>query len=337
MSEEMTNEVETEVNTNEVVEETVAEPSVKEKIADAVEKTAAKEATEVSSAETAAPAEPPYVPNYKIKSYDSEYEIPETFRGLMTKENEKAFREVFEKAYGLDNMKPKYQKAQESFKATSAELTNLKKSIDYLGQFIDSRDFDNFFSRIGVRESDVMDWVRQKLELRQMSPEQQRIYQERVALNQQNFAARAEMDRLKAESETKIQAYQEEMDKIRMSQLDSELSKAEVASIANAYDAKHGAGAFRNEVIERASYTFQTKGVDMSAQQAVENMMKFFTLNAGSVPQAQVQTQVATPSNKPTIPNVSGKSSSPVSKSVKSLDDLKKLRKESITSLASEY
>lgn len=334
MSEEMTNELEAEVNTNDVAEETVAaDTSVKEKIAENVEKAAAPEET----AKEAAPVEPAYVPNYKIKSYDSEYEIPETFRGLMTKENEKAFREVFEKAYGLDNMKPKYQKAQESLKATSAELTNLKKSIDYLGQFIDSRDFDNFFSRIGVRESDVMDWVRQKLELRQMSPEQQRVYQERVALNQQNFAARAEMDRLRAESETKIQAYQEEMDKIRMSQLDGELSKPDVAAIANAYDAKNGAGAFRSEVIERAAYAYQTKGIDMSAQQAVENMMKFFTLNAGSVPQVPVQTPVAQPSNKPTIPNVSGKSSSPVSKSVKSLDDLKKLRKEAIGSMASEY
>jgi septal ring-binding cell division protein DamX len=45
-----------------------------------------------------APETPAYTPNYKIKAYDSEYEIPENFRGYINKDNEKNFREVFEKA-----------------------------------------------------------------------------------------------------------------------------------------------------------------------------------------------------------------------------------------------
>lgn len=294
-------------------------------------------APENSGEAPVATPEEKYVPNYKIKAYDNEYEIPEMFRGVMTKENEKEVRAYFEKAYALDDMKPKYQKVQENYKTTSTELTGLKKSIDFLGKFIDEKDFDNFFSRIGIDERDIQEWVRQKLELRSLPPEQQRLYNERVRLRQENLFAQTEREKLESEYHGKLEAAQAQLDEVRYAQLDDALKKPEISQYIEAFDSQNGKNAFKQEVINHAAYVYKEKGIDMTAEQAVQSLLKYSMIGAAKPQATPPQQAVAQPSAKPTIPNVQGRPSSPVGKAVKTLDDLKKLKKDSMNQAREDY
>jgi len=274
----------------------------------------------------AAPADAPWTPNYKLKAYDKEYEIPEGFRSYINKDNEKDFRDVFEKSYAFDTVKQKYKDAQTKYQDVNGRYETVSKNLDKLSKYVQGGDFDSFFNAIQIPESSIQQWIYNKLQIQSLPQDQQQLYTKNSEYQRQLSSMQEQYE----DMQSKLQEFegykQQQAVQQRMSELDQAINSSEFGSLAQNYDARLGQpGAFKNEVILRAAAVASATGKELSVQEAVQEFAKLVAWNQQNGSQAAGVAQKG--SGKPTIPSVSGKASSPVAPQVKSIDDLKKLAK----------
>jgi len=310
--------------------QSVAESTTVESTSTQVE-SAPSNSSEQSSAE---PAE--YTPNYKVKAYDNEYEIPETFRSYINKDNEKNFREVFEKAFAIDHMKTKLEKTRsenESLGQYKSNYENINKNLAKASKYVEKGDFGSLFNFLQIPEQNIQQWMYDKLKRGDLPPEAQQIaqkndeyLQKQYELESQNEAFRQELEGVK-EQQTQFAIAK------RTQELDSVINRPEINSVVKNFDAKLGQdGAFKNEVIRYAAFEAQNTGRDLSAEEAVNEVYKRIAWNQNSVSDSNGD-KVLPPQagqKKPTLPSMQGKATSPVTQKIKNLDDLKNLRKQMI-------
>ena len=319
-----------------VVETPVESGSLKEKFQKLAEKVAepakVEEVKEVK--EEAAPVvaeKPAYQPNFKVKAYDNEYEIPESFRSFINEQNEKEFREVFEKAYALEGMKEKLHKTRqenETFKKDVDSFNTLRQNLSRVSKYVENGDYDMFFDSLKIPESAIQKWVLSKLQQKELPPEQQAIYNKSNEERRKLYELEQRNEQLSTQFEQFQEAQRQQAVQQTFAQLDTILGKPEVNSVASQFDASVGkAGAFREEVLRRASIIYQTEGRDLTPEEAVNDTLRVIAWNQANQ-QSGAQAPAASAQPKPVLPNVQGKATSPVSKQVKSLDDLKKMREQ---------
>lgn len=276
-------------------------------------------------------------PNFKVKAYDAEYEIPENFRGLINKDNEKNFREVFEKAFAIDVMKGKLEKTRsenETLAKVKSEYDNISKNLNQASKFIQNNDYGSFLKLAGIDEKSLQKWMYNKLKQDELPPEQKQVYEQNNAYQQKQYELEQMVDQYRSELEGLKGQSQEFAVAKRSQELDSVLNRPEVAEVAKSFDAKFGQdGAFKNEVIQRAAFAWQQSKKDLSAEEAVQEALKVIAWNKANNTSSEGDTviQPKAGQNKPTLPNMQGKATSPVAQQIKSIDDLKKLRAQQIT------
>lgn len=281
----------------------------------------------------------PYTPNVKVLAYDKEYEIPEKFRAYLNKDNEKDFREVFEKAFATEEMKGKYTKFREEAQEAKKNNAALVGRFNQLGKFIDNKDYDSFFKEAAIPEAELQKWMLQKLQMKDLPPEQQQVYTSQQELRQKAYQLEMENQRLQSEYGQMQTAQQQQLLSQRSAELDGAIAKPEVDAVAKNFDSRLGQpGAFRNEVINRAAFVYQTTGKDLSVEEAVKEVLKIVAWNTqGGSSDNVVTKQGIQQAPKPTLPNVAGKATSPAAQKVKSIDDLKKIRNQMIQSEIGSY
>jgi predicted nucleic acid-binding Zn-ribbon protein len=286
----------------------------------------ASSAPEAASPASAAPADTAWTPSYKVKAYDNEYEIPENFRSYINQENEKNFKEVFERSFAFDTIKQKYKDAHTKYQDVNGRYETVSKNLDKLSKYVQNNDFDSFFKSINIPEQTIQQWIYNKLQVQDLPQEQQQLYTKNSEYQRQLLSMHEQYEEMQSklgefESYKQQQALQQ-----RVSELDSTINSSEYKSIAEAYDARVGQpGAFKNEVILRAAAVANATGKDLSPAEAVQELAKLVAWNSQNGGQVGGVAQKA--NGRPTIPSVSGKASSPVAPQVKSMDDLKKLAK----------
>lgn len=313
-------------NTQEVVSEVVNElPEVKETVEKAVE-TSPEAVENVATASTEAPV---FTPNFKVKSYDKEYEIPEKFREMIKDaDTEKEIREIFEKAYAVETLKEKNTKYRTDFEKVNGDYTNLSTSINRLDKFLKNNDYDSFFDTLKIPEEQLQQWMLQKLKMKDLPPEEQAVYNKKSEYQKMLYEKEQEADFYR----TQYESHQEQMKTQEVqavhSKLDSLISEGTVSQIAKSFDAKQGqAGAFKEEVIKRAFLIEKTTGRELTPEEAVQEAVRLYGWNTQG--QATPQNTVLAPqtgTSKPSLPTLQGKNSSPVAKKITSLEDLKKIR-----------
>lgn len=290
--------------------------------------TPAPEAAPASSAPTegapAVVAAPSWAPNFKVKSYDKEYEIDEMFRPLMKDaEAEKKVRAIFEKAYGLDGMKPLYKKTQEELekmRPTVKEHETLKTQLNRISEMYNTGDHENFFKAIGVSDDVLMNYVAKRLEYMDLTPDKRAEYDRMVA-------SRGEKYELAHQYQGLEQQFHEMQTQIRGQELRGMLNQPDVKEVVDRYDAAVGQGSFVQEVINQGLLTHRTTGKDLSVDEAVQLVMKRVKPLLGTVQPAPQAAPVV--QQKPAvIPNISGASTSPVRQKPKTTDDLRRLAQE---------
>lgn len=321
----------TEEETQEEVVEAAEEPSLEEKInALSENEEAEKPAEEVAEEpEVAAKEEPVYTPNYKFKHHDNTYEFDESLKEVVTNEEREAkLRELYEKAYGLDAVKPKYQEVKTKFEELNKEYTDLNSGIQNLDAMVQRGDFDQFFDSIKIPKEKIYQWVVNQVNYQQASPEEKQRMdtqletQRQAYLNEQAF--QSTQQQLEAQKETFLKR---EMDLVMM--------QPEVKQFAEAYNAKAGQpDAFYKFALERGETAWVTRQQEYSAKQAVDEALGLLKPLMGDVGQSQPTHPSATGQQAPpqsqqkpkVIPNVQGKATSPVSTPrIKSLDQLRAL------------
>lgn len=274
----------------------------------------------------AAPAADAWTPNYKVKAYDNEYEIPENFRSYINQENEKHFKEVFERSFAFDTIKQKYKDAHSKYQEVNGKYDTISKNLDKLSKYVQNGDFDNFFSSIKIPETEIQKWIYNKLQIQSLPQDQQQLYTKNSEYQKQLLSMQEQYEEMQSKLGEFESYKQEQAIQQRQAELDSVINNGEFKSLAESYDARVGQpGAFKNEVILRAAAVANATGKDLSVQEAVQEFAKLVAWNQQNGGQAAGVAQKG--SSRPTLPSVSGKASSPVAPQVKSIEDLKKLAK----------
>lgn len=305
-------------NTEQIPETKVSESSgFKEKIE---EKLASKEAPlENKSKEAAMPS--PYQPNYKIKAWGKEYEIDDWARPyIKDQDTEKKAKEFFEKAYGLDEIKPRYQSLKEQHEFLSEEANQLKYAVETVGQYAREKKFDKFFDTLNIPKRDILEYALELVGRENMTPEQKIQWEKSQQSDAQAEYVRQQSEQLR-QSQLQFEVQR------RSFELDNALRNQDVLPVMDAFNQAAGdSNAFRNYVI-KIGLSASAQGHDMPVAEAVEEAMKtlrFANPSLGSRPQSNV----VAPNSKPVIPNIQGRGTSPVKKAPRSLQDLKDRAKE---------
>jgi hypothetical protein len=264
---------------------------------------------------------PAYVPDFKYKVYNQEKELPEWARPLLNKDTEKHFKDLFSKADAFDPIKEKLKTTHGEFDTVKSSYETINKNIETLRGFVKVNDFDSFFQGLNIPKEMIFKWVQDKINYQDMTPEQRSEYDNAIALKRRNLE-------LERNSNQVSQQYQQAVTQTRERDIQSELAKPEVNSLMQEFDRARGqVGAFRQEVIKRGIAHLSATGEDMTAEQAVQEVVGM--LNAfrpAATPASATAAQPnANPVNAPVLPNVKGKSVSPTRKSPRSIADLKKL------------
>lgn len=313
--------------------EMVKEQSLEEKIA-------AKSQELISKEPVSDPNAPldTYKPNYKVKVLDKEHEIPKEFQGLMKDAtSEKQVREIFEKAYGLDTVKPKYQELKTKYSEANGQVEHFTKSVQELQNIYTEASttknylkLDDFFSKMNMEEDVILNWALAKVKLYEMPQEQRQLVEGKIQAERQANELSQKYDRTE-------QLIANQAAQMKMIQFESSLAKPDVKEFSEQFDASFGsAGAFKEKVKEVGQMAWHLEHKDLTPDQAIERVMKSY----GNLVKSQVAApteegtpaQVANPEQKvvvrnttKTIPNISGKGNSPLKAKPRNIEDLKKL------------
>lgn len=291
-----------------------------------------------SQAPTEQPSEtPPFTPNYKFKVMDKEHEIAEHFRSIIKDpDTEKMVRELHEKAYGLDVVKPRFNDLREKHKTVEQEVKSYKENLGELREHYQRGDFDSFFQKLNIPQEKVFQWVLDKAQYNELPPEQRQVLDAKRSAEQRALA----LEKEKAQTQSK---YEDALVQAKARDLQVALEKDDVRQFSEAFDEKYGNGKFLESVIERGELAWYTsKGkIELTPEQAIHEVLSRYqglvqpkTAQPAMIPvngtnqsgQAPAQAPVA--SKAPTLPNIGGRQSSSVSKSKpKSIDDLKAIYK----------
>lgn len=264
---------------------------------------------------------PAYEPNLSFKVYDQEKKFDDWVKPLITSpEMEKKVRELYEKAHGLDFVKPKLERTREELTQVSEAKTRYDGIVQTLSTHVKNEDFDSFFKDTGIPEAMIFRWVANKLKYSELPPEEKRAYDERMELRRKN----ATLERDYGQATQKVS--QAETQKLEF-ELNAELSKPEINATMREYDQRMGhVGAFREQIAIQAYANEIATGQRVTASQAVANLLTLMGKTPGSQPAVSAppsQGGVIQPQEKPVIPNFRGRSGSPVKKVPSSMEEFK--------------
>lgn len=274
-----------------------------------------------------APVPTPFTPNFKVKVMDKEYEIPEFMQGVITDaETEKTIRELHEKAYGLDIVKPKLQEARQKIQERDAQIQAYDASIGELREIYQRKDFDSFFDKLKIPVEEVLQWVVDKVNYQELPPEQRHAVEARRTAERKAWEAEKRAQQLEGSMDERATA-------AKINEFKLALQLPDIKSYAESFDTARGEGAFQKAVGERGELAWYSRQEDISPIKAIQEVMALYgsmgsaQTPAPQAPQAAAAPVTPTPPAKapPVIPNVSGRQATPMKGKPRSLDELKEL------------
>jgi len=284
--------------------------------------------SEVSPTVDAAPV--PYTPDYKYKVYGQEKEIPENFRNFIkSQEEEKSFKELFEKADAIEGFKTKNEEARNRYaQLESTVKEHLAPRIQYydglvqsLKTSVDKEDFSGVCEAMGIDPTRLLGLAAKEAQLRQ-DPNAYRAAQAERAREQAMNTAQSHVSK---EQQRTMEVEAQYINRM----LDYKVQDPTVKQYADAFDARMGKpGAFVQQIRQLGEYQYLTGNKDVDPAGLIESYMKMHPMaqtmstNTSAAPAsvAPVQTQ-----SKPTIPTVNGGtgSSVPSKKAPTSIKEMK--------------
>lgn len=282
---------------------------------------------------------PAFSPNFKYKVMEQEKEIPEIFRSLVKDaETEKTVRELMEKADGLDFVKPKLAETRQERDQFRSGLEGMQGQVNHARQLFSRGDIDGWLKFLQVPEERMLQWVADKLNYNQLPPDQRAILDQRKQAEERAWSAEQQASSSR-QTQEQLLTQQVQM------QLESVLARPDVSSVAQAFDSRRGANAFRAEMNRRGDYYWRTEGKLVAPDQLAKELLDLLGPTStpaapaptaaapGVTAPAQAPAAPATPpvvsqKQTPVIPNVSGRSAAPIKGTVKSLGDLRAKHKE---------
>lgn len=263
---------------------------------------------------------------------DKEHEIDPFLAGaIKDADSEKKIKELYEKAYGLDIVKPRLQQERQSHAEVRKQFEGLQGEINSLRTDYQRGDFDSFFAKLQIPEEKLLQWMYDKITYNQLPPEQRAPLDARKASDQRAWQAEqraAQMETVASQHAVEAKRYA----------LQVALEKPDVKSFVESFNSRAGKpDAFMEALYEMGESAWNRSGgqVDLTPEQAIQEVMKRYQAFLGDpAPQAQAPqnpsaaaaVSQAQGGQVPVIPNVGGRTTSPTKAArPKSIDDLKKL------------
>jgi hypothetical protein len=246
---------------------------------------------------------------------------------VKSKEHEEKLRDMYTRSLGLDKLKQSNTKLSEETKTIKSQAEKLQSAFTEFNTYLKNDDLDSFFQACNLDEKKIFNWVKAKIEYSEMDSDAKRAYDESRNFKQRSYTRDQELEKLQ-------DSYHQVLTQQRNFELDHALSKPDVQTVVQAYNEyaqKENLPSFRDEVIRLGQWHARSTGEDLPTEVVVQEMAKRYGILAQQkTPPAQpaAQTAPVVPNRPPVIPVVGGGNTSPIHKSVGSLDDLKAIRKE---------
>jgi len=280
-------------------------------------------ASQTETPDGTAGTEEAWAPSFKYKVKDNEFDMPEWTKTLIKDQaTEKELKTLFSKGHGIEEIQTQRQTLRDEVATLREEKENMDQSLNALSAFVQKGDMQSFFEALQIPKDKVLKYAVDLLKYNELPPEK------RAEIDNQRHNSR-QLQELQYQNQT-LQA-QNEQQRVAQKQfeLNQHLAQPAIASSVQAFDARNGAGSFAREVIKQGMIAYQTQGIDIPTEQAVNEVLRLYGANisaadpAAGTPQTQVLNQGQ--AQKPVIPNVQGRSGSPVRQAPQSLADLRKL------------
>lgn len=283
------------------------------------------EGTPATGDEGGAPA---WTPDFKFKVMDKDYEIEDYLRGaIKDEESLKKTKELYEKAYGLDHVKPKYENLKKQHEALEPQFQAVSKDLQILGHYLKNKDLGSVFQMLQLPEELIFQYVNERLDYIEATPEKRARLDEDARIRAEHAKLQFENGDFRQQSEVQ-QAQKIESD------FSALMTAPHISQIAQNFDARAGkANAFRDAALQHGITQSRLAGRNLPVDEVIQSFITTFGLNAMQASQPAVQQQVPagsgqSPERKATLPKVDGTGAAPVKAKVKTLDDLRKKAEE---------
>lgn len=308
-----------EINNHQLEEEEQEPEAVKEVVEAASEEQKKPATTEEVAVATAVADAPSYEPKFKYVHKGQELEVDEFLKPLVKDaDSEKKIQEISQKLAFVDDTKDireKWESSQDTLSMVGEcqrlyEEGTRENSVTKLERLVET---------IGLTDDQIFNIAKAKLDRRKMDPEQ------RAQIENHNSLL-LEKERLMRENEQYQSQLQTESLRAVESQIAHQLERPDVQSLRGTYESIHGAGSFRELLIQEGHAASLTSGQTVPPNLIMEGIIKqygpFIRQQAVSqqppVPQVNQQP-------KKVVPNVSATGSNPGRSRVSSLDDIRKI------------
>lgn len=270
-----------------------------------------------TGAETTEQISEEWQPTLKYKALGEEKEFHEWAKNFVTTPDlEEKFREVFAKADGLDFSIQKRNDLETKLAEVMTEHESKMKDATQLAELV--QDFNTRISKndpaehlqlllqSGLTEDAILDMARHTLQLRGMSAQERNNYD-------QQFVQRDQMNQY----ETQLNSTQNQLRQVEVqaaqAQLDNFLSTRK--EVVEEFESREGyeAGDFQRFFIRFGADERARKGSDVDVKEVFKTFKKYHGLGRAK----------AKPAPR-TIPNLKTSGHSPVSRSIKTMNDLRK-------------
>ncbi len=285
--------------------------------------------------------------NNKDLGVESEAEIPEEFRGLITDaESEKKVRELFSKAHGIDFVKEMRNVRTRERDEAYGHIGQIHKRLAGVDESIKRGDLDTAFETMQIPQEKVLHWVLDKINYSQLDPGQRQLID-----SQRDTEKRLRMT--EQQNHAVLQNTMQSLVKAKTMALDAMLDRSDLKTVISAYDNRQGKKptdpSFRDLVINHGELTWHRSGgkQELSPHEAIEAVLQNYGIAAafgqsttvGDAPPAPRQQQnaaapaprtAAAPQQRqaPTLPSVPGRAASPTAPKIKTKADLLAHRKQ---------
>ena len=272
-------------------------------------------------------------PNYKFNVLDEQKEVDDWIKDKITDADMEAkVRDLYERAYGIDHLKVDRETLRNHNQKLDQTVNTYASNYQRLGSYIQNNDLNSFFKEWNIPPDKLVDFAINHVRMNDPNiPAEER---QAVQHEQQQQQMLADLQYQNNMMRNQLQGNTVQQTAI---DLNIELSKPEIASISQDYDARAGKqGAFRERVINMGSMLSQPDPATgqyrvPSVTEVLNQTVQFLGYNPAAMGQPLVQQpgpgahaqqhQAA----KPVIPTVRGSGASPVKAQVRSLADLRKL------------
>lgn len=272
-----------------------------------------------------------FQPNYKFKVMDEEKEFDEFLRKAITdEESQKKVKELYEKAYGLDHVKPKYETAKQELETIRPQFQAIANDLKLVGQHLKNQDLGSFFKTFKLTDEQVLKYAIEKLEFMEASPEKQQQILDAQKFKSSNAQISLENEQLK-------QFKQQHESSLFQTEFNSAINAPSVSPIAQSFDARAGKqGAFAEAIAKYGAFESRQAGRELAVTEVVQKFISTFGLTAPQPSQAAAPVPVTAGSGEPTarketLPKVPANGGSPVAAKIKTFADLKKKQEEAFS------